>query len=96
MRNVLVGFPLFSCKLALENLFETHKEQVNAQSISTAKLSGLVFSALSGKGKKPSLEDFLPYEIKKGSNDLQEETVAAMKWALKHEKMPPAIWLNWR
>lgn len=64
---------------------------MNAQSISTAKLSGLVFSALAGKGKKPSLEDFLPYEIKKGANDLQEETIAAMKWALKHEKMPPAI-----
>ena len=64
---------------------------MNAQSISTAKLSGLVFSALSGKGKKPSLEYFLPYEIRKGSNDLQPETIEAMKWALKHEKMPPAI-----
>ena len=83
--------PIIFLQACLENLFETHKEQVNAQSISTAKLSGLVFSALSGKGKKPSLEDFLPYEIKKGSNDLQEETMVAMKWALKHEKMPPAI-----
>jgi hypothetical protein len=33
----------------------------------------------------------LPYEIKKGSNDLQPETIEAMKWALKHEKMPAAI-----
>ena len=83
--------PVVFLQACLENLFETHKEQVNAQSISTAKLSGLVFSALSGKGKKPSLEDFLPYEIRKGSNDLQPETIEAMKWALKHEKMPPAI-----
>jgi hypothetical protein len=37
------------------------------------------------------LEDFLPYEIKKGSNDLQPETIEAMKWALKHERMPAAI-----
>lgn len=64
---------------------------MNAQSISTAKLSGLVFSALGGKTKKINLEDFLPYQIKKGSNDLQEETIEAMKWALKNEKMPPAI-----
>ena len=83
--------PVVFLQACLENLFATHKEEVNAQSISTAKLSGLVFSALSGKGKKPSLEDFLPYEIKKGSNDLQNETIEAMKWALKHEKMPPAI-----
>jgi hypothetical protein len=83
--------PIAFLQTCLENWLEAHKEQVNAQSISTAKLSGLVFSALAGKGKKPSLEDFLPYEIRKGANDLQEETLAAMKWALKHEKMPPVI-----
>lgn len=64
---------------------------MNAQSISTAKLGGLVFSALTSKGKKIDLEDFLPYEIKKGSNDLQAETTEAIKWALKNEKMPPVI-----
>lgn len=83
--------PVVFLQTCLENLFETHKEQVNAQSISTAKLSGLVFSALSEKGKKPNLEDFLPYAIQKGSNNLKEETVEAMMWALKHEKMPPTI-----
>ena len=64
---------------------------MNAQSISTAKLSGLVFSALGGKNKKLNLQDFLPYEIQKSVNDLQDETIEAMKWALKNEKMPPAI-----
>jgi hypothetical protein len=68
-----------------------HREQVNAQSVSTAKLSGLVFSALGGKSQKLNLQDFLPYEIKKSASDLQDETIEAMKWALKNEKMPPAI-----
>lgn len=83
--------PVVFLRACLANLFEAYKEQLNAQSISTAKLSSLVFSALGGKGKKSNLEDFLPYEIKKGNNDLQEDTIEAMKWALKHEKMPPVI-----
>ena len=83
--------PIVFMQACLENLLDKQKEQVNAQSISTAKLGGLVFSALASKGKKINLEDFLPYEIKKGSNDLQAETTEAIKWALKNEKMPPVI-----
>jgi hypothetical protein len=83
--------PVAFLQVCLENLFEARKEQVNAESISTAKLSGLVFSALGGKSKKLNLQDFLPYEIKKSPSDLQDETIEAMKWALKNEKMPPAI-----
>jgi hypothetical protein len=83
--------PIAFMQVCLENLLEKQREQVNAQSIATAKLGGVVLSALSSKGKKTSLADFLPYEMKKGSNDLQSETEHAIRWALKNEKMPPIV-----
>lgn len=72
-------------------MLEAKKEDANANSIATAKLGSLVYSALGSKGAKAKLDDFLPYEISKVDNGLKESTIAAMKWALKHQKMPPAI-----
>ena len=83
--------PVVFIQACLGNLLEAKKEEVNANSISTAKLSSLVFSALGGNNVKTKLEDFLPYEIKKGNDGIKESTMEAMKWALKYEKMPPAI-----
>lgn len=83
--------PVSLIQACLANLTEARKEQVNANSIATAKLSSLVYSALGGKAAKAKLEDFLPYEINKGDNGLKESTIAAMKWALKNEKLPPSI-----
>jgi hypothetical protein len=38
--------PIVFLQACLENLFETHKEQVNAQSISTANIVGLIGAEL--------------------------------------------------
>lgn len=83
--------PIKLIQACLLSLSETRKEQTNASSVATAKLSSLVYSALGGKGAKPKLNDFLPYELSKDNDGLKESTIAAMKWALKNEKMPPSI-----
>jgi hypothetical protein len=33
----------------------------------------------------------LPFEKPKNSDDLQESTVEALKWAMKNEKLPSAV-----
>lgn len=97
-----IADPLFSAErfgklpvkllhVCMEQLSESQRELVNAQSISTAKLSSIVIGALGGKKTKVKMEELLPYEIKRNDNGLKESTIAAMKWALKHETMPPAI-----
>lgn len=70
---------------------EAMQRKTNASSIATAKLATVVCSALGGKGMKPKLDDFLPFEMGNSSQGLKQSTKEAMQWALKHEKMPPAI-----
>ena len=38
-----------------------------------------------------SLESFLPFEKAKDTSGLKETTISAMKWAMKNEKLPPAV-----
>lgn len=83
--------PIKLLQTCIKQLSETKQETINAQSISTAKLSSIVVGALGGKKAKVKIEELLPYEIKRNSNTLKESTIQAMKWALKSETMPPAI-----
>lgn len=76
---------------ALERLSKYENQTINAYSISTAKLGCLVYGALGGKTNKISIADFLPFEMPRAEKELKPSTIAAMKWALKHEKLPPAI-----
>jgi hypothetical protein len=78
-------------QVCTEQLSENKQETINAQSIATAKLSSIVINALGGKKAKIKMEELLPYELKKPSNGIKPSTIAAMKWALKNEKMPPAV-----
>jgi hypothetical protein len=97
-----IADPLFSAErfgripvkllhICIRQLTENKQETINAQSIATAKLSSIVIGALGGKKTKVKMEELLPYEMKRNDNGLKESTIAAMKWALKHEMMPPAI-----
>lgn len=83
--------PIKLLQACIEQLSENKQETINAQSISTAKLSSFVIAALGGKNTKVNMEELLPYAMKKECNGLQKSTIAAMKWALKNEPMPPAI-----
>jgi hypothetical protein len=83
--------PVKLLQTCIRHLSEDRQERANANSIATAKLSSIVLGALGGKKVKVKLEDLLPYETKKPDNALQDSTISAMKWALKHETMPPAI-----
>lgn len=67
------------------------KQTINAQSISTAKLGMVVIGALAGKKAKTSVTDFLPFESEVDPTGMQPSTIEALKWALKHEKLPPVI-----
>jgi hypothetical protein len=83
--------PIKFLRTCLQRLIEAHQEQVNAHSVATAKLAILVYSALGGKSHKVKIGDFLPYEMQKGDSGLKESTLAAMRWALKNQKLPPSI-----
>ena len=83
--------PVRLLQVCIQHLSEDRQETTNANSIATAKLSSIVLGALGGKKTKVKIEELLPYEIKKGNNALRQSTINAMKWALKHEVMPPAI-----
>lgn len=83
--------PMQFLRTCLRHLVEAHQERTNADSVATAKLAMLVYSALGGKTNKAKMSDFLPYEVKKDDNGLKESTINAMRWALKHHKMPPSI-----
>lgn len=67
------------------------QKRTNASSVATAKLATVVCSALGGKGAKPKLDHFLPFELDKGDSAIKQSTKEALHWALKHEKMPPLI-----
>lgn len=75
----------------LENHHKTLKMQVNANSISTAKLGTVVISALGGKQAKAKLDDFLPYPREDKEDTLSEKTKDAVKWALKTQHLPPQV-----
>lgn len=83
--------PVKLLQVCTRQLSDAKQETINAQSISTAKLSSIVMGALGGKRAKVKIEELLPYEIKRNNNTLKESTIQAMKWALKNETMPPAI-----
>jgi hypothetical protein len=67
------------------------QKRTNAASVSTAKLTMAVYSAMGCKANKQKIEHFLPFEMDKGENALKKSTKEAIQWALKHEKMPPTI-----
>lgn len=83
--------PVLFLKAILEEVAESRRQNINAKSIATAKLSSIVISALGGKSAKHKLDDFLPYEMPKTNKDLKISTKEAITWALKHEKLPVAI-----
>lgn len=75
----------------LKHYYETMQRRTNASSVSTAKLAMFVCSALGGKGNRAKLDHFLPFELNDGAESIKESTKDALQWALKNEKMPPAI-----
>lgn len=75
----------------LEHFYETLQKRTNAASVSTAKLAMVVCSALGGKGNSTKLDQFLPFELDNGNSSLKQSTRDALQWALKNEKMPPAV-----
>lgn len=83
--------PVKLLQACIQQLSEDKQETINAQSVATAKLSSIVIGALGGKKAKIKMEELLPYAMKKDDNGLSGATIAAMKWALKNEQMPPAV-----
>lgn len=74
------------------SLFSENKRQsINAESLATAKLSSIVIGALGGKQAKVKIAELLPFELPAGEQNLRESTKEALKWALKNERLPPAI-----
>jgi hypothetical protein len=74
-----------------EQLFEQKQQGINAHSVATAKLACLVYGALGGKKNSVSIEFFLPFEKTAKGDGLKDSTIAAIKWAIKHHSLPPAI-----
>jgi hypothetical protein len=83
--------PVKFLRAVSESLVKQKQQTINADSIAVAKLACLVHSALGGKKNSVSLDAFLPFEKPKDSNDLQDSTIEALKWAMKNEKLPPAV-----
>ena len=83
--------PIKFLRAVSENLIKQKQQTINADSIAVAKLACLVHGALGGKKSAISLDVFLPFEKPKNSDDLQESTVEALKWAMKNEKLPSAV-----
>lgn len=74
-----------------DTLIKQKQQSANADSIAVAKLSCLVYSALSSKKNAPPIESFLPFEKVAPSSGLKESTIEAIKWAVKNQPLPPAI-----
>ena len=74
---------------ALEWLEKHDMATVNANSISTAKLSGVVIGALGGKNAKVSIDDFLPFDTRKikKENGINEESYGVLSRLMKTRKM---------
>lgn len=83
--------PIELLKAVSENLIKQKQQTINADSIAVAKLACLVYGALGGKKNSINLESFLPFAKIKASNNLQDSTIDALKWAIKNEKLPMAI-----
>ena len=83
--------PVKFLRAITESLVKQKQQTINADSIAVAKLACLVHGALGGKKNSISLDAFLPFDKPKDSNDLQDSTVEALKWAMKNEKLPPAV-----
>jgi len=75
----------------LKHSYEAMQQRTNASSVATAKLAVVVTSALGGAANAAKLDNFLPFDIDKGDHGMKQSTKDALKWALKHEKLPPAI-----
>ena len=75
----------------LDNNAKISRMRTNASSVATAKMGAMVASALGGKGNQVKVADFLPYEMEEKENGPSETTKAALKWALRTQKMPPVI-----
>lgn len=71
--------------------YEAMQKRTNASSVATAKLAMVVCSALGGKRMKVKLDHFLPFELDDDKQSIKQSTKDALQWALKNEKMPPAI-----
>lgn len=67
------------------------QQTINAMSISIAKVAVTAIGMVVGKKSRARIEDFLPFEKPKDDKDISKKTVEAMEWALKNEKLPPAI-----
>jgi hypothetical protein len=74
---------------ALEWLEKHDMATVNANSISTAKLSGDVVSALGGKKEIDSIDDFLTFDTRKikKENGVSEESYEVLSRLMKTRKM---------
>lgn len=83
--------PLGFLKNTIECLLENQQQLINAKNVSVAKLACLIYGALGGKSQKVDVYSFLPFEKPKDKNGISPSTIAALKWALKHETMPPSI-----
>jgi len=83
--------PVKLLKALADSLSKHQQQKANIDGSSVAKLACLVHSALGGKKSSVSIEAFLPFDLPKDKQGIQESTISAMKWALKNEKMPPAI-----
>jgi DNA-binding protein YbaB len=83
--------PVKFLKAVSEGLVKQKQQTINADSIAVAKLACLVHGALGGKKHSVSLDVFLPFEKPKDGNVLQDSTIDALKWAMKNEKLPPAV-----
>ena len=71
--------------------YSAMQKRINAKSVSTAKLTMAVYSALGAKGNRHKIDHFLPFEMDQDSKALKQSTKDAMQWALKHEKIPLVI-----
>jgi hypothetical protein len=83
--------PVLFLRSSIEYFSKQEQQRVNSLTIGTAKLACLVYGALGGKNKTVGIEEFLPYELIKTEKQIKDSTIAAIKWALKHERMPPAV-----
>lgn len=83
--------PIKFLKAVSENLLKQKQQTINADSIAVAKLACLVHGALGGKKGAISPDVFLPFEKPRDDNALQDSTIDALKWAMKNEKLPPAV-----
>lgn len=74
---------------ALEWLEKHDMATVNANSISTAKLSGVVIGALGGKNAKVNINDFLPFDTRKikKENGISEESCVVLSRLMKTQRM---------